>query len=101
MLRLTALARSAMPVGGRKHIAAGLVLRERLEDDIPLTYVAAQSGIPHRTLQRWPARGRDGSRTDPAYVDLDVAVAEVIDDVVSVGQGAGEPVELGHHQRRA
>ena len=33
-----------------------LVLRAHLEDGVPLTRVAAQSGIPHRTLQRWLAR---------------------------------------------
>jgi putative transposase len=33
-----------------------LVLRAHVEDDVPLTRVAAQSGIPHRTLQRWLAR---------------------------------------------
>ncbi len=35
-----------------------LVLRAHLEDGVPLTHVAAQSGIPHRTLQRWLARYR-------------------------------------------
>ena len=34
------------------------VLRAHLEDGVPLTRVAAQSGIPHRTLQRWLARYR-------------------------------------------
>jgi putative transposase len=33
-----------------------LVLRAHLEDGVPLTRVAAQAGIPHRTLQRWLAR---------------------------------------------
>ena len=37
-----------------------LVLRAHLEDGVPLTRVAAQSGIPHRTLQRWLARYRAG-----------------------------------------
>jgi putative transposase len=37
-----------------------LVLRPHLEDGVPLTRVAAQSGIPHRTLQRWLARHRTG-----------------------------------------
>jgi len=37
-----------------------LVLRAPLEDGVPLTRVAAQSGIPHRTLQRWLARYRAG-----------------------------------------
>ena len=37
-----------------------LVLRAHLEDGVPLTCVAAQSGIPHRTLQRWLARYRAG-----------------------------------------
>ena len=37
-----------------------LVLRPHLEDGVPLTRVAAQSGIPHRTLQRWLARYRAG-----------------------------------------
>ena len=37
-----------------------LVLRPHLEDGVPLTHVAAQSGIPHRTLQRWLARYRAG-----------------------------------------
>ena len=36
------------------------VLRAHLEDGVPLTRVAAQSGIPHRTLQRWLARYRAG-----------------------------------------
>jgi putative transposase len=35
-----------------------LVLRAHLEDGVPLTRVAVQSGIPHRTLQRWLARHR-------------------------------------------
>ena len=33
-----------------------LVLRAHLEDGVPLARVAAQSGIRHRTLQRWLAR---------------------------------------------
>ncbi|HEY6310262.1 MAG TPA: helix-turn-helix domain-containing protein [Streptosporangiaceae bacterium] len=37
-----------------------LVLRAHLEDGVPLTRAAAQSGIPHRTLQRWLARYRAG-----------------------------------------
>ena len=37
-----------------------LALRAHLEDGVPLTRVAAQSGIPHRTLQRWLARYRAG-----------------------------------------
>jgi len=37
-----------------------LVLRPHLEDGVPLTRVAAQSGIPHRTLQRWLVRYRAG-----------------------------------------
>ena len=37
-----------------------LVLRAHLEDGVPLTRVAAQSGIPDRTLQRWLARYRAG-----------------------------------------
>ena len=51
--------RSARPAG-QKHIAAGWSLRAHLEDGVPLTRVAAQSGIPHRTLQRWLARYRAG-----------------------------------------
>jgi putative transposase len=35
-----------------------LVLRAHLQDGVPLSRVAAQSGIPHRTLQRWLARYR-------------------------------------------
>jgi integrase len=38
-----------------------LVLRVHLEDGVPLTRVAAQCGIPHRTLQRWLARYLDPS----------------------------------------
>ena len=34
------------------------VLRAHLEDGVPLTQVAVQCGIPHRTLQRWLARYR-------------------------------------------
>jgi len=37
-----------------------LVLRAHLEDGVPLTRVAAQSGVPQRTLQRWLARYRVG-----------------------------------------
>ena len=37
-----------------------LVLRAHLEDGVPLTRVAARSGIAHRTLQRWLARYRAG-----------------------------------------
>src|SRR6266540_6936087 len=37
-----------------------LLLRAYLDDGVPLTHVAAQSGIPHRTLQRWLARYRAG-----------------------------------------
>ena len=36
------------------------VLRAHLEDGVPLARVAAQSGIPHRTVQRWLARYRAG-----------------------------------------
>jgi len=35
-------------------------LRAHLEDGVPLARVAAQSGIPHRTVQRWLARYRAG-----------------------------------------
>jgi putative transposase len=35
-----------------------LALRPHLEEGVPLTRVAAQSGTPHRTLQRWLARYR-------------------------------------------
>jgi transposase len=35
-----------------------LVLRAHLQDGVPLSRVAAQSGIPYRTLQRWLARYR-------------------------------------------
>ena len=41
-------------------LAAGWSLRAHLEDGVPLTRVAAQCGIPHRTLQRWLARYRAG-----------------------------------------
>src|SRR5260370_7137341 len=37
-----------------------LVWRARLEDRVPLPRVAAESGIPHRTLQRWLARYQAG-----------------------------------------
>ena len=37
-----------------------LVLRAHVEDGVPLTRVAAQSGILHRTFQRWLARYRAG-----------------------------------------
>ena len=37
-----------------------LVLRAHLQDGVPLSRVAAQSGIPHRTLQRWLARYHAG-----------------------------------------
>jgi len=37
-----------------------LLLRAHLDDGVPLTHIAAQSGIPHRTLQRWLARYRAG-----------------------------------------
>ncbi len=37
-----------------------LALRAHLEDGVPLTRVAAQSEIPHRTLQRWLARYQAG-----------------------------------------
>ncbi len=37
-----------------------LLLRAYLDDGVPLTHIAAQSGIPHRTLQRWLARYRAG-----------------------------------------
>ncbi|MGH3124577.1 MAG: DDE-type integrase/transposase/recombinase, partial [Streptosporangiaceae bacterium] len=37
-----------------------LVLRPHLDDSVPLTHVAAHSGIPHRTLQRWLARYQAG-----------------------------------------
>jgi hypothetical protein len=30
-----------------------LALRPHLEDGVPLTHIAAQSEVPHRTLQRW------------------------------------------------
>lgn len=33
----------------------------------------------------------------PAEAEPDVAFGEVLDDVVGVGQGTGEPVELGDH----
>jgi putative transposase len=36
------------------------VLRAHLENGVPLARVAAQSGIPHRTVQRWLARYRAG-----------------------------------------
>jgi putative transposase len=37
-----------------------LVLRPHLDDGVPLARVAAQCGIPHRTLQRWLSRYRSG-----------------------------------------
>ena len=37
-----------------------LVLQAHLQDGVPLSRVAARSGIPHRTLQRWLARYRAG-----------------------------------------
>jgi hypothetical protein len=37
-----------------------LVLRMHVEDGVPLTRVAAASGIPYRTLQRWLARYQAG-----------------------------------------
>jgi putative transposase len=37
-----------------------LVLRPHLEDGVPLARVAAQCGIPYRTLQRWLSRYQDG-----------------------------------------
>jgi putative transposase len=37
-----------------------LVLRPHLEDGVPLTRVAAQCGIPDRTLRRWLSRYRSG-----------------------------------------
>jgi putative transposase len=37
-----------------------LVLRPHLEDGVPLTRVAGQYGVSHRTLQRWLARYRAG-----------------------------------------
>ena len=44
--------------GRAKALRRWLVLRPHLEDGVPLARVAAQSGIPHRTLQRWLARHR-------------------------------------------
>ncbi len=40
-----------------------LALRAHLEDGVPLTRVAAQSGIPHRTLQRWLGCGQGKGKT--------------------------------------
>ena len=37
-----------------------LVLQPHLEDGVPLIRVAAQCGIPYRTLQRWLARYHAG-----------------------------------------
>jgi putative transposase len=37
-----------------------LLLRAHLDDGVPLTQVAAQSGTPHRTLRRWLARYHAG-----------------------------------------
>ncbi len=37
-----------------------LVLQAHLQDCVPLSRVAARSGIPYRTLQRWLARYRAG-----------------------------------------
>ena len=51
--------RSARP-GRAEALRRWLVLRAHLEDGVPLARVAAQSGIPHRTLQRWLARYRAG-----------------------------------------
>ena len=47
-----------------------LVLRAHLEGGVPLTRVATQSGIPHRTLQRWLARYR---RPGPGWPGPDPA----------------------------
>jgi hypothetical protein len=33
-----------------------------------------------------------------ADVELDSASGQIVDDVAGVGQGSGEPIELGHHQ---
>jgi len=44
----------------RKRIAAGWSSARTLKTASPLTHVAVQCGIPHRTLQRWLARYRAG-----------------------------------------
>ena len=64
-----------------------LVLRAHLEDGVPLARVAAQSGIPHRTLQRWlaPLPGRrigrpgPGRARRPGPVPLPRAVAVLVE----------------------
>ncbi|HEV8219599.1 MAG TPA: helix-turn-helix domain-containing protein [Streptosporangiaceae bacterium] len=55
----TALATFSEP-GRAEALRRWEFLRAHLEDGVPLTRVAAQSGIPHRTLQRWLARYRAG-----------------------------------------
>jgi len=35
----------------------------------------------------------------PADVELDPTLGEFVDDVAGVGQGSGQPIELGHDQR--
>jgi hypothetical protein len=51
-----------------------LVLRPHLEDGVPLTRVAGQYGVSHRTLQRWlappPSCGRSGMNIEHDLVRL-------------------------------
>ena len=47
-----------------------------------------------RTLNSSRPKGSVGSCTDPARVECDAAMDEVVGDVVGVGDGAGEAVEL-------
>jgi Homeodomain-like domain len=49
-----------------------LVLRAHLEDGVPLSRVAAQSGIPYRTLQPWLARYRADASTGGKPTDIPV-----------------------------
>jgi hypothetical protein len=44
------------------------------------------------------ADGVGGVVDGPSKAELDVALGEVLDDVARVGQGTGEPVELGDHE---
>ena len=62
---------------------------------------ASNSAIMLRVVNSSRPIGSVGSCTEPPMLSLHTAGGEFVNDVARVGDGPGEPVELGHDERVA
>lgn len=81
---------AALPTTGASHLHT---LAGSHPDEVGLEF-----GDHGQDVEQQPADGVGGIMDGSAEVELDLAGGELVSDVASIGEGAGEPIELGHHE---